>query len=199
MYSIILASASPRRKELLEQVGVTCTVIPSKKEEVITKTNPVEVVEELAFMKASDIAKKVKKESIIIGADTIVVYKNQILGKPRDKEHAFEMIKELQGNVHQVYTGVSIIIKRENGQEKIITFSVETKVGICSITDQQICHYIDTKEPLDKAGAYAIQGKFAVYINYLDGDYYNVVGLPISRIYEMLWKEGIDICSLESK
>lgn len=197
MYSIILASASPRRKELLEQIGVVCTVMPSKKEEVITKTNPIEVVEELSFIKASDIAGQVKEESIIIGADTIVVYKNQILGKPKDKEHAFKMIKELQGNVHQVYTGVSLIIKPEKKQEKIITCSVETKVGICSMTDEQIYHYIDTKEPLDKAGAYAIQGKFAIYINHLDGDYYNVVGLPISKIYEMLWKEGIDICSLD--
>lgn len=197
MYSIILASASPRRKELLEQIGVVCTVMPSKKEEVITKTNPIEVVEELSFIKASDIAGQVKEESIIIGADTIVVYKNQILGKPKDKEHAFKMIKELQGNVHQVYTGVSLIIKPEKKQEKIITCSVETKVGICSMTDEQIYHYIDTKEPLDKAGAYAIQGKFAIYINHLDGDYYNVVGLPISKIYEMLWKEGINICSLD--
>lgn len=197
MYSIILASASPRRKELLEQIGVVCTVMPSKKEEVITKTNPIEVVEELSFIKASDIAGQVKEESIIIGADTIVVYKNQILGKPKDKEHAFKMIKELQGNVHQVYTGVSLIIKPEKKQEKIITCSVETKVGICSMTDEQIYRYIDTKEPLDKAGAYAIQGKFAIYINHLDGDYYNVVGLPISKIYEMLWKEGIDICSLD--
>lgn len=197
MYSIILASASPRRKELLEQIGVVCTVMPSKKEEVITKTNPIEVVEELSFIKASDIAGQVKEESIIIGADTIVVYKNEILGKPKDKEHAFKMIKELQGNVHQVYTGVSLIIKPEKKQEKIITCSVETKVGICSMTDEQIYHYIDTKEPLDKAGAYAIQGKFAIYINHLDGDYYNVVGLPISKIYEMLWKEGIDICSLD--
>lgn len=197
MYSIILASASPRRKELLEQIGVVCTVMPSKKEEVITKTNPIEVVEELSFIKASDIAGQVKEESIIIGADTIVVYKNQILGKPKDKEHAFKMIKELQGNVHQVYTGVSLIIKPEKKQEKIITCSVETKVGICSMTDEQIYRYIDTKEPLDKAGAYAIQGKFAVYINHLDGDYYNVVGLPISKIYEMLWREGIDICSLD--
>lgn len=197
MYSIILASASPRRKELLEQIGVVCTVMPSKKEEVITKINPIEVVEELSFIKASDIAGQVKEESIIIGADTIVVYKNEILGKPKDKEHAFKMIKELQGNVHQVYTGVSLIIKPEKKQEKIITCSVETKVGICSMTDEQIYHYIDTKEPLDKAGAYAIQGKFAIYINHLDGDYYNVVGLPISKIYEMLWKEGIDICSLD--
>lgn len=186
MPQIILASSSPRRKEILELVGFECTIIPSNKEEIITKEAPEEVVTELALMKARDVAGKVNEPAIIIGADTIVAYKNKILGKPSDTEHAKWMIKELQNDTHQVFTGVAIITPN-----KEIHFVQETSVVVNPMTEKEIAEYVATGEPMDKAGAYGIQGKFALYIKEIIGDYYNVMGLPISKIYEVLLKEGI--------
>ncbi len=193
MPNIILASQSPRRKEILEQVGVKFTIIPSEKEEIITSSDPVAVVRELAFMKADDIASSIEEDALIIGTDTVVVFNNQILGKPRDEAHAKEMLRELQNQVHEVYSGVALIEKKEGQVERTWNFSVCTQVGFCEISEEQIERYVATGEPMDKAGAYGIQGKFAVYINQLVGDYYNVVGLPISRIYEVLMENGIDL------
>lgn len=198
MYQIILASQSPRRKEILQQVGVAFTVIPSNKEEVITSEDPVQVVKDLARMKALDIAEQTEEDQvIIIGADTVVVHKNQILGKPKSEVHAFEMLMDLQGNQHEVYSGVALVIQRKGQEQQIINFAVCTKVGISPMTKQQIDEYVASGEPLDKAGAYAIQGKFAVYVNELLGDYYNVVGLPISQIYEKLLEQEIDLVKAE--
>lgn len=195
MYNIILASGSPRRKEILEQVGIPFTVQASNKEEIITESEPVNIVKDLASMKANDIAEKAKVNDVIIGCDTIVAYNNQIMGKPKDEEDAKRMLQLLQDDVHEVFTGVSVIIKMiaDDGSvcDKEINFAVETKVYVNAMTEEQIEAYVETKEPMDKAGAYAVQGKFAAHIKKLDGDYYNVVGLPISRLYDVLLEEGV--------
>ncbi|MEG1505114.1 MAG: Maf family protein [Lachnospiraceae bacterium] len=181
---IILASGSPRRREILDQVGISYEVRPSQKEEIITNTDPIAVVKELSLMKASDIAENMDNV-VIIGADTVVSNHNKILGKPKNEEDAKDMIRNLSGKRHSVFTGVAII-KKENGIETIRNFAVETKVFVSHMTEEEICAYVETGEPMDKAGAYAVQGKFAPYIVGLEGDYYNVVGFPIARVYKEL-------------
>lgn len=190
---IILASASPRRKELLEQIGAKFLCIPSQKEEVITEKEPDKAVEILSRQKALDIAEKEGKEDcLIIGADTIVAFDGEILGKPKNEEDAKRMLSLLQGTVHKVYTGVTLIICR-NGQTKVRTFSEEAKVSMYPMTEEEIWNYIESKEPMDKAGAYAIQGKCAIFIERVEGEYNTVVGLPVARIYQELKKEGIAV------
>lgn len=199
MYKIILASNSPRRKELLEQIGVKFIIIPSNKEEITTKTKPADIVKELAIMKAKEIAERVEETSIIIGADTMVAIGDEILGKPKDYEDAKRMITMLQGKEHQVYTGVGIIIKDKDSteiKERIINFVEESKVKVSELSTEQIENYISTKEPYDKAGAYAIQGLFAAHIESIHGDYNNIVGLPIAKIYRSLLNENIDLLSM---
>lgn len=188
MYHYILASGSPRRKELLEQIGLSFTVIPSTKEEIVNTSIPEILVTELAFQKAMDIANQAAPGSIIIGADTVVCNENVILGKPKDEEDAISMIEKLQGHCHEVYTGVCIIKKDENIPLTISKFFESTKVEVVPLTKRQIEEYVSTGEPLDKAGAYAIQGIFAKYINNIYGDYYNVVGFPLSRFCSELDK-----------
>lgn len=192
MKKIILASASPRRKELLEQMGLKFEIIPSKSEEVITKTVPSEVVKELATQKASEIADKVSQSCIVIGSDTIVVLDNKIMGKPKDEQDAFDMLKSLQNNTHTVYTGICVIDKNDKETKKYI-FCEATNVTMYPMSDKQILDYIATKEPMDKAGAYGIQGKSAIYIKSIDGEYYTVVGLPIARLYNEMLAHGIDL------
>ena len=172
MKHIILASASPRRKEILELADLKFDVMPSDAQEITTKTAPNEVVMELASIKAKDIYKKSEKQSMIVGADTVVAYQGQILGKPTDKADAKRMLTMLSGQTHEVYTGVCVI---EDGKTK--TFYEETKVTFYEISDEQINHYIKTGEPMDKAGSYGIQGKAAVFIKGIEGDYYNVVNV----------------------
>ena len=197
MYKIILASGSPRRKEILEQVGVKFTVCISDKEEVITKLQPEEIVIELAAMKAVDVAKQTKGMTIIIGADTMVAMDGQVMGKPKDEEDAKNMLRNLQGKKHQVYTGISVLIKKSEEilelDNKTINFVEITDVWVNPMTDEQIASYVSSGEPCDKAGAYGIQGKFAINIGKIEGDYYNIVGFPISKLYAVLLKEGIDI------
>lgn len=183
MKYIILASASPRRKEILELADLKFDVMPSDAQEITTKTAPNEVVMELASIKAKDIYKKSEKQSMIVGADTVVAYQGQILGKPTDKADAKRMLTMLSGQTHEVYTGVCII---EDGKTK--TFYEETKVTFYEISDEQIDHYIKTGEPMDKAGSYGIQGKAAVFIKGIEGDYYNVVGFPIARFLQEITK-----------
>lgn len=193
MYQLILASGSPRRKEILEQCGISFRVQKSDKEEIITKSEPAEAVKELSDMKAEDIAAQAAEENcIILGADTIVADGNRILGKPEDEEAAFTMIQSLQGHTHSVFTGVTLLIKAGNNSTKLV-FAEETKVEIAAIPAEEIWDYIATGEPMDKAGAYGIQGKFACYVKGIQGDYYNVVGLPISRIMEELKKQKINL------
>lgn len=187
---IILASGSPRRKELLEKFGIEFDVMPSSIDEVITREIPWEIVMELSTQKARDIVFKVAMDSIskdknmdilVIGADTIVANGNSILTKPKDKEDARRMISELSGHAHSVYTGVSMVYLKE-GIAQTKAFVDETKVYVADMTCEQIEKYISTDEPYDKAGGYAIQGQFMEYITKIEGDYNNVVGLPIGRI-----------------
>lgn len=183
MKHIILASASPRRKEILELADLKFDVMPSDAQEITTKTAPNEVVMELASLKAKDIYKKSEKQSMIVGADTVVAYQGQILGKPTDEADAKRMLTMLSGQTHEVYTGVCVI---EDGKTK--TFYEETKVTFYEISDEQIDRYIKTGEPMDKAGSYGIQGKAAVFIKGIEGDYYNVVGFPIARFLQEITK-----------
>lgn len=183
MKHIILASASPRRKEILELADLKFDIMPSNAQEITTKTAPNEVVMELASIKAKDIYKKSEKQSMIVGADTVVAYQGQILGKPTDEADAKRMLTMLSGQTHEVYTGVCVI---EDGKTK--TFYEETKVTFYEISDEQIDYYIKTGEPMDKAGSYGIQGKAAVFIKGIEGDYYNVVGFPIARFLQEITK-----------
>ena len=181
---IILASASPRRKELLGKTGMEFEIIPSKGEEVITQTLPWEVVKELSFQKAKEIADVQTEECIVIGSDTIVAKGEKIMGKPKDEADAFEMLSEIAGDVHQVYTGVTLI--RTGKEPKIVTFAEKTDVFLYPMSEAEIMAYIATKDCMDKAGAYGIQGDFAIHVKGIEGDYYNVVGLPIGKVYQEL-------------
>lgn len=184
---IILASASPRRRELLAQAGYEFEIQVSHKEEIYISETPDEIVKELALLKAKDIAEQNNaKNTIVIGADTVVAHKGAILGKPKSKEDAFEMIKGFQGDKHQVYTGVAILDYDVDGNETIVNHAVKTDVYVNPMTDEEIWSYIESDNVMDKAGSYGIQSGFAVYIEKIEGDYFNVVGLPISYIYEHL-------------
>jgi len=192
---IYLASASPRRKELLRQVGISFKVVPSDVEEKITKEQPNEVVEELSYQKAIDVCGRLaaegKTDFVVIGADTVVSAWGKILGKPADKADAARMLKELQGGSHQVYTGVTIAWNYRDMPPMYATFSECTDVTMYSMTDEEIRAYVDSGEPMDKAGAYAIQGLCAAYIQGICGDYNNVVGLPVGRLCQELKKRGL--------
>lgn len=187
---VILASASPRRKELLERIGVKFDIIPATGEEVITKKIPEEVVMELAKQKAEEIAKVTEEDALIIGADTVVACDGKILGKPKDEEDAFQMLTMLSGREHEVYTGVAMI---DNREKSIENFFERTKVKMYPITEKEIREYIAGGEPMDKAGAYAIQGTGAKFIQKIEGDYHNVVGLPLGRIYQEIKRKSIEI------
>lgn len=189
MKKIILASASPRRKELLAQIGVKFSIEKAEGEEVLTTHIPTEAVKELSRRKAREVSEKCDGD-IIIGADTIVAAEGQILGKPKDTDDAVRMIGLIQGRTHEVITGVTVILKNE---KKEISFAEVTTVHVFPMTEEQIRSYAESKEPMDKAGAYAIQGKFAAYISGIEGDYNNVVGLPVSRLYQELLRAGTDL------
>lgn len=189
---VILASGSPRRLDLLRQAGIEPEVEPSHVEEVITSTVPDQVVMELSRQKAEDVAiRHAGEDVVVIGADTVVAYDGKILGKPQDKEDAVRMIRMLQGHIHQVYTGVTLVfcgktsgeqaVAVDNGSH-IINFAEKTDVHVCPMTEAQIRSYVETGEPMDKAGAYGIQGRFAVWVKGISGDYNNVVGLPLGRV-----------------
>ena len=166
---IVLASASPRRRELLEQAGIDFEILIGSTRECITKEEPGEIVEELSLAKAKGVAEAVTGDAVIIGADTIVA------------EDAHQMLAMLQGEKHQVYTGVTLLQKK--GDERIIrSFHERTDVFMTSMSDQEIEAYIATGEPFDKAGSYGIQGRAGIFVERIEGDYYNVVGLPISRL-----------------
>lgn len=186
MKRMILASGSPRRKELLQMLEVSFEVLVSDTKEVITKNEPAEVTKELSYQKAMAVARQVE-EGIIIGADTVVSIDGKILGKPADKEEAREMIYKLQGKSHMVYTGVTVIAK-SGDMVSASSFAEGTKVNVAPMTENEIEAYISTDEPYDKAGAYGIQGLFGKFIEGIEGDYFNVVGLPVHRLYEELKK-----------
>ena len=198
---IILGSASPRRRELLSQIGIGFTVRVSDKEEVYHSDIPEEIVKELALMKAENVATELFEEQqappvreetdfVVIGADTVVVLDQKILGKPADEEDAFRMLKSLQGRAHEVYTGVAVLCCKEGKMQTVRSHAVKTAVYVHEMTEDEIRGYIATGEPSDKAGSYGIQGAFAKYIDRIDGDYYNVVGLPVSFVYQTLKEIG---------
>ena len=205
--TLILASGSPRRRELMQQIGLSFEVMPAKGEEKITSDEPSEVVKELALQKALEVFNKKTSENfptknksiIVIGADTVVSYRHKILGKPKDRADAIRTISSLQGDCHEVYTGVAIVFQDaepfdpvrfffqdENGQMKCDICAEETQVEVYPMSQEEILRYCDSGEPYDKAGSYGIQGAFAAYVKGIRGDYNNVVGLPIARVYQTL-------------
>lgn len=224
---IILASASPRRRELLTQIGLDFDVVVSETEEKINSTEPAKVVEELSAQKAEAVWEKLRSmtasqgsvtkaerldegsgvsrtdegseafepeqtsgettmtDTLVLGADTVVACDGKILGKPADTEAAAAMLTMLQGRGHEVYTGVTILYE-QNGERKTLTFHEKTIVHFYPMTDAQIREYVATGDPMDKAGSYGIQGFCARYIRGIEGDYNNVVGLPVGRVYQEL-------------
>ena len=194
MKRIILASASPRRRELLERAGVNFEVIPASGEENRISDDPKEVVQQLARDKAVSVMHTIEDSAdgtLVIGSDTVVVFENMILGKPHDIEDAVNTLKKLQGNTHQVYTGVSVLEKK-NGVWTEHTFYESTDVTFYPVSDEEIRAYVATGEPMDKAGSYGIQGIFGIYVRGICGDYNNVVGLPVARLFYEMKKSEID-------
>ena len=210
---LVLASASPRRRELLSQIGLEFTVMPSTKEENAKTTEAGALVQELSRQKAVDIWEQLsggqgqnpdadqeqiseetqepnlngkrQSELLVIGADTVVCCEGKILGKPHSREAAAEMLTALQGRSHEVYTGVTLY-----SQSETVTFFECTQVEFYPMTEVEISEYIDSKEPMDKAGAYGIQGLGARFVKGIRGDYNNVVGLPVGRLYQELKSRG---------
>lgn len=187
---VILASASPRRTELLAQAGIAHEIIKSTCEENVTTNVPEELVMDLSAQKAEDVflrclSSEEKGDFLVIGSDTVVAADGKILGKPKDDEEAFKMISRLQNNQHQVYTGVTIF-SRICGEQKKKTFYECSHVNVYPMTTEEINAYLAKGEHRDKAGAYGIQGAFAIYIQGIEGDYNNIVGLPIARLYQEL-------------
>ena len=217
-FRIVLASGSPRRKQILEQIGVEFEIWPSKKDEVISKTIPEEVCVELSEQKALDVASQIKTYSeehpelttpqdiLVIGADTIVAVPSstisdntcktvscEILGKPKDEADAKRMLHMMSGSAHHVLTGVCFVFISKDGRVGKTSFFEKTEVHFCQMDDDEIDAYVASGEPMDKAGAYGIQGSFAKYVEKINGDYYNVMGMPISRICQELKTLGIII------
>ena len=190
MNKFILASASPRRKELLSAIGLDFTVIVSEADEdsISKELEPSLYVQELALLKAAATSKTISdnKDAIVIAADTIVTLDNKILGKPSDTSDAFTMLKALSGRTHEVYTGYCIM-RISDGMS--VCKAVKTEVTFKTLTDEKINSYIASGEPMDKAGAYGIQGLGSLLIEKFNGDYHNVVGLPISSLADTLEKE----------
>lgn len=198
MTEIILASQSARRRELMAQAGYTFTVHPAGGEEILRGESPEEMVENLSLQKAMFVAGELQtgelscsaRRALVIGADTIVAADNTILGKPADREEAAQMIRMLQGRIHRVYTGVTLVLTEDGGIIRSRTFHECTEVEVYEMTEEEISGYTATPEPYDKAGAYGIQGSFGVFIRGIKGCYYNVVGLPIARLRHEIEKGG---------
>lgn len=190
---LILASSSPRRQELIRLLGLPHHIVVSNVDERIESVmTPKQVVRELSLRKARAVYREVKgtQDGVIIGADTIVVFNDSILGKPKHEQDAFHMLNALQGNTHQVYSGITCI-DTETGKTNVDHRL--TLVTMKPLSEQQIKRYIETGEPHDKAGAYGIQGFGATIVEKIDGDYFNVVGLPLSLLSDMLRDFGIEV------
>lgn len=197
-YKIVLASKSPRRKEILEMAGFEFDIWPSTKDEIIISTNPSEVCVELSRQKAIDVASQIKtfndentelvtpQNVMVIGSDTIVSIDNEILGKPKDEAQAFEMLNKLSGKTHTVYTGVTLVFMSKDGRVGEYSFFDSTDVTFYHLDEDEINEYIATGSPLDKAGAYGAQDMASRFVKKLDGSFHNVMGFPISRLcYEL--------------
>ena len=190
---IILASKSPRRRALLEQMGVRDfrIVTPDIDEHMDRDLPPAELVRQISLEKAQAVAAQAAPNTVVIAADTVVALDGVVLGKPADKEEAFRMLSLLSGNRHQVYTGLTVL-----RGEQVFSQWEETAVTFRSLTAEEIEAYIATGEPMDKAGAYGIQGYGALFIEGISGDYYNVMGLPVCRLGQILGQLGMDCMAL---
>lgn len=190
MSRIVLASGSPRRKELLTQIGLKFDIMPSQIEEVLKGNSPEENVMGLAFDKADDIFKQLsengEKDVCVIGADTVVSLDGVILGKPKDEKDALRMLRFLQGRTHQVYTGVCLMTEKVTD-----TFYGKTDVTMYPASDEQLETYIASLEPMDKAGSYAIQGLGTILVQGIEGDYNNVVGLPVAKLWQKMYANEV--------
>lgn len=187
--AVILASQSPRRKQLLEMLGLEFQVIPAKGEETIPPdAGPAETVRSLSRQKAAAVAAGADAEDVIIAADTIVWYGDMILGKPRSEQEAARMLSGLSGNTHHVYTGVTV-----RKGDKVLSGAECTAVRFRKLSGREIDAYIATGEPMDKAGAYGIQGAACLFVEGIEGDYFNVVGLPLCRLGKMLKELGVEL------
>ena len=205
MSQIILASASPRRKDLLEQIGLEFEICPAKGEEIIIESRPDAVVLELSRQKAEEVAAGVltyneqrpdlatPQDILVIGADTVVAYEDEILGKPKDENDAKRMLSLLQGNTHSVYTGITLVFIDKSGRTGEHRFYEKTDVTMYPMSDEEMERYIASGEPMDKAGSYGIQGRCAIYVKEIKGDYNNVVGLPVARLYQELKRVGYEM------
>jgi septum formation protein len=190
MKRIILASTSPRRKEILENIKLNFEIVPSPYEEDMSlPLTPTELVKELSKGKASAVASNYT-DAVVIGADTIVAHGEKVLGKPKSVEQAKEMLKMLSGTTHSVITGLTVI---DTATGTMYNEAIETKISLKELSDKEIDAYIATGEPMDKAGSYAIQGFAALFVTKIEGDYFGVMGLPVSRLGEILKQIGIDI------
>lgn len=186
---IILASGSPRRKQILEMLQMDFAVIPAKGEEVIPHgAGPEETVKALSEQKAANVAAGCSEDDVIIAADTIVWNNDQILGKPRDEQEAARMLSALSGNTHTVYTGVTV-----RKGDKVITAAEQTDVKFRKLSGREIDAYIATGDPMDKAGAYGIQGFACLFVESIQGDFFNVMGLPVCRLGKMLKELGVEL------
>ena len=189
-YRLILASKSPRRKEILEEMGLEFSIFTKSVEEIESYTNPIELVKENSRLKAESLRGEFTFPAYIIGSDTVVVYQDKILGKPKDEEDAFRMLSLLKDKEHQVISGVAIF---DTKADKTIVGYEITKVKMWNFPDEFISKYIATREPMDKAGAYGIQGMGRLLIEKIDGCYYNVVGLPVYRLQELFFTLGVSL------
>jgi len=180
----VLASKSPRRKELLRSIGINAEIIPANVDESIYKNlAPREMVRELAMLKAAEVARSFGKNTIVIGADTCVSLDGRVFGKPRSIEEARGMLMTLRGKTHEVYTGYCVF---DCTTKNAVSRSELTRVTFRDITDEEIDLYVKTREPMDKAGAYGIQNKGALFVEKIEGDYFNVVGLPLCALSKLL-------------
>ena len=193
MAKIILASSSPRRQKILKQVGIPFTILPSDIDEDLSgEMSPYEAVKTLSERKAACAVGKMEYPAVIVAADTIVDLNGKIIGKPSDKSDAFNILKKLQGKRHSVYTGVCIINK--TADDTVVRSIIDNAaVFMRPMTDDEIRAYIETGEPMDKAGAYAIQEKGSLFVERIEGDFYTVEGLPIVRVYQELKNMGVGI------
>lgn len=187
--NLILASGSPRRAELLSRMGLTFLVQPSNQEEILEPgLTPQQEVVSLSLQKAQAVYDSTAPDSVVLSADTVVVLEDEILGKPRDAAHAREMLRALSGRSHLVLTGVTVMSSRG-----VQSHCEETRVHFRTLSEKEIDAYVSTGEPMDKAGAYGIQGYGAMFVTGIEGDYYNVMGLPVCQCAHMLRKVGIPV------
>ncbi|MDR1539393.1 MAG: Maf family protein [Clostridiales bacterium] len=195
MKKIVLASGSPRRRDILAGIGANFEVLPANVDEIaFGKTSAYEIVKILSEKKALACLKAIDEDALIIGADTLVAINGQIMGKPKDEASAFAMLKRLQGCKHSVYTGATVINKTGDSYE---TASIvdNTSVYLRKLEDEEIRAYIATREPFDKAGAYAIQGLGTLLVEKIEGDYNTVVGLPLVKLHLLLKRWGVDLAN----